>query len=100
MYQDAMESAMQNEKSDGSWDVYADGLHESLETLEQEISDVEDLRKVCKDEWCVATECLLQEATVSAFAISEPHWASPEDSRKLKEIKKKIHDLHAGAGKV
>jgi hypothetical protein len=92
-YRDAMESAMMPEKADRPWITFTDSLHESLIRLEQMIDDVSDLRGVCRDEWCEANECLLDEASIAAFAISEPRWASREDSRKLKELKKRIHDL-------
>ncbi len=92
-YRDAIESAMMPEKADEPWITFADSLHESLIRLEQMINDVSDLREICHDEWCDANECLLDEASIAAFAISEPHWAREEDSRKLKELKKRIHDL-------
>ena len=95
-YRNAMGSAMQQETTcEEPWRTYTDELHSSLSRLETIIDDVADMRPVCRDEWCEVTECLLGEATVAAFAISEPHWASEEDSRKIKEIKKKIHNLHA-----
>jgi len=93
-YRDAIDSAMSPEKADEPWTVFSDSLHESLVRLEQIINDVTDLREVCRDEWCEANECLLDEASVAAFAVSEPHWASQEDSKKLKELKKRIHDLY------
>jgi hypothetical protein len=29
------------------------------------------------------------------FTISEPRWASEEDSKKLKSLKRRVHDLYA-----
>jgi hypothetical protein len=95
-YQDAIDSAQQREFGDLSWNAFSDSFEDSLQRLEEMVNDVSDLRQVCRDEWCEATECLLGEATVAAFAISEPHWVSNEDSKKLRDIKKKIHDLHLG----
>lgn len=95
MYQDAMESAMDRVQSDTAWKTYSDSLQGSLERLEEIVDDIADMRDICRDEWCEATECMLGEATVAAFAISEPHWNSSKDSNKLKELKKRIHDLHA-----
>lgn len=94
MYQDAMYSAMEPSRSDESWDNFTESLHGSLVRLEEIIDDVAEVSAVCTDEWCEAANCMLDEATVAAFAISEPHWASEEDSRKLKELKKRLHDLH------
>ena len=95
MYHDAMDTAMERDRSDEEWHDFTDSLHTSLDRLETIVNDIEDMREVCKDEWCEVTECLLGEATVAAFAITEPHWSSEEDSSKIKELKKRIHDLHA-----
>lgn len=95
-YRDAMSSAEQRDKGEESWRVFSESMHDSLERLEEIINDITELRQVCRDEWCEATECMLDEATVAAFAISEPRWASPEDSKKLRDLKKRIHDLHEG----
>jgi hypothetical protein len=93
-YRDAMESAMTPEKADEPWITFSDSMNESLTRLEEMVNDVSDLQGICHDEWCEASECLLGEASIAAFAISEPHWASPEDSRKLRELKKRIHGLY------
>ncbi len=93
-FQDGIDSAQQREYGDLSWDTFSESFEDSLLRLEEMIDDVSDLRQVCRDEWCEANECLLGEATVAAFAISEPHWASDEDSKKLRDLKRKIHDLH------
>ncbi len=94
-YKDAMESAMQPDPAGESWMMFDEYMHESLTRLEEIIRDVEEMRGVCRDEWCETNECMLGEATVAAFAISEPHWATDEESNKLKELKRRIHDLHA-----
>lgn len=100
IYQDAMYTAMEPVKSDESWDTYTESLHGSLDRLEEIIDDIAELSEVCKDEWCEAANCMLDEATVAAFAISEPHWASEEDSRKLKDLKKRLHDLHVSRSNI
>lgn len=95
IYKDAIQSAMVPEKGDDSWFSFSGSYNESLDRLEQIINDVSDMRQVCRDEWCEMNECLLDEASIFAFAISEPHWASSEDSHRLKSLKKRIHDLFA-----
>ena len=95
-YHAAIDSARQRELEDMSWDDFSDSFENSLRRLEEMADDVSDLRQVCRDEWCEATECLLGEATVAAFAISEPHRVSDEDSKRLRDVKKRIHDLHLG----
>jgi len=94
-YTDAMNSASQPERGDESWISFSESFHDSMGRLEEIVDDVAEMREVCTGEWCEATECMLDEATVAAFAISEPHWAISEDSQKLKELKRRIHDLHA-----
>lgn len=97
-YQDAIVSASQTAPQTAAaeaWSQYLNSLYEGVERLQRLVTDVEEMRQVCSDEWCETTECLLGELTVAVFAISEPHWAPPEESRKIKDLKKKLHDLHA-----
>ena len=84
-YQDAMSSATQLERGDREWGSFSNCFQDSLKRLEEMVDDVADLREVCTGEWCEATECLLGEATIAAFAVSEPHWGSrkiPRGSRR------------------
>jgi hypothetical protein len=97
-YQDAIVGATQSDPQVAAieaWSQYLNSLHEGVERLQRLVTDVEEMRQVCSDEWCETTECLLGELTVAVFAISEPHWTAPEESRKIKDLKKKLHDLHA-----
>lgn len=94
IYKDAINSASQTERGDQSWAIFADSFHESVERLEEIVDDITEMRGMCTDEWCDANECMLGEATVAAFALSEPHWASSSDSKKLKDVKKRLHHLH------
>ena len=94
-YQQAMYSATQPVRLDAPWDTFSDSLHESLDRLEEILDDVSYLSAVCRDEWCEAADCMLGEVTVAAFAVSEPHWTPEDESKRLKGIKRRIHDLHA-----
>jgi hypothetical protein len=93
-YHDAIDSARRREREDLSWNTFSDSFEDSLRRLEEMADDVSDLRQVCRDEWCEATECLLGEANIAAFAISEPQWVSKKDSKRLRDVKKRIHDLY------
>ena len=53
------------------------------------------LSEKCTGEWCEATEHVIDELSNSLFSISEPRWSSEEDSKKLKALKRRIHDLYA-----
>jgi len=57
--QDAIDTAQQREFGDLTWDTFSDSFEDSLQRLEEIVDDVSDLRQVCRDEWCEATECLL-----------------------------------------
>jgi hypothetical protein len=37
---------------------------------------------------------VLDELSNSLFSISEPRWASEEDGKKLRALKRKVHDLY------
>jgi len=76
------------------WQQLVNSIEESLDLLEKGIDEAEEMRHICTDEWCVATEHVLDELGNSLFSISEPRWASEEDGRKLKALKRRVHDLY------
>jgi hypothetical protein len=71
-------------------------MEESLDLLEQGIKEAAEMAKMCTDEWCEATEHVIDDLGNALFSISEPHWSSEEDSKKLKELKKRVHRLYSG----
>lgn len=77
-----------------SWRQLMTSLEESLNLLEKGIDEAVEMRNICTDEWCVATEHVLDELSNSLFSISEPSWAADEDSKKLKALKRRVHDLY------
>lgn len=77
-----------------SWQQLVKSMEESLDLLEKGIEEASEMRHICTDEWCVATEHVLDELSNSLFSISEPRWASEEDGRKLKALKRRVHDLY------
>jgi hypothetical protein len=78
-----------------SWRVFVDNLEKSLDLLEQEIDFTSKMADACTAEWCQATEHTFDEISNSLFSISEPSWASEEDSKKLKALKRRVHDVYA-----
>lgn len=95
-YQDAMTSSMQTDPFiSKDWFDFLEEYHNSLVSLESQIQDASELRQYCTDEWCSANECMLGEITNAVFTIHEPHWTTEEDSRKLKELKKRVRNLYA-----
>jgi hypothetical protein len=78
-----------------SWQELIRSTEESVNLLEKGLDEAAEMRHICTDEWCVATEHVLDELSNGLFSISEPRWASEEDSKKLKALKKRVHDLYA-----
>lgn len=78
-----------------SWRQLMRSLEESLNLLEKGIDEAAEMRNICTDEWCVATEHVLDELSNGLFSISEPAWAPEEDTKKLKALKRRVHDLYS-----
>jgi DNA-binding ferritin-like protein (Dps family) len=70
-------------------------LDKSLALLEKNVGEATDLAKVCTDEWCAFTEDLLDDLAKAVYSISEPRWVTDRDSRQLKELRRRVHDLYA-----
>jgi hypothetical protein len=88
-YLDLQENIVQN------WRIFFDNMETSLNMLEKEIDEAAQMQNICTSEWCEATEHVIDELSNSLFSISEPRWASDEDSLKIKVLRKKLHDLYA-----
>lgn len=78
-----------------SWREHLRSMDESLGILEKGLNEAEEMREVCTDEWCMATEHVIDDLSNWMFSISEPTGASDEDTRKLKALKWRLHDLYA-----
>ena len=70
-------------------------LEKSLNLVAQDIDEAKEMAYICTDEWCLATEGVLDELAKVIFAISEPRWLSTEDSKKISNLRHRIHDLYA-----
>jgi hypothetical protein len=80
---------------DESWKAYLYGLERSLKLIEEGIDEGEEMTHICTDEWCEATEHYLDYIAHGLFTIHEPEYASDEDSKKIKDLKKRLHDIYA-----
>ena len=78
-----------------SWREYVGQMETALNTLDEEIEEASQMSSTCTSEWCEATEHVIDEISNSLFSISEPRGTSEEDSRRLKDMKKKVYDLYA-----
>lgn len=70
-------------------------LAQSLDMLEKDIKEAAEMEQICTDEWCTATESVLDDLARMIYSISEPRWLSKEDSRKIKELRNRVHDMYA-----
>jgi hypothetical protein len=77
-----------------AWQNYLDALENSLDILEKDIEEAKNMAGSCTSEWCEATEHVIDELNNSLFSISEPRWADPEDTRRIKKLKRRIYDLY------
>lgn len=78
-----------------AWQTYLSSLEKSLAQLEADIEEASSMTEICTDEWCQATEHVIDQLGDALFSISEPRWAPESVSRKLKALKRRLHDLYA-----
>ena len=77
-----------------SWRNYLNSLDLAVQKLETDVKEASEMAGVCTDEWCEATEHVIDELSNALFSISEPRWSSPEDSLRIKQLKRRVHDLY------
>lgn len=78
-----------------SWREHIRNMEQSLDILEKGLNEATEMMEICTDEWCMATEHVIDDLSNWLFSISEPAWATDEDSQKLKALKRRLHDLYA-----
>lgn len=78
-----------------AWRTYTQSLEMAVARLEADIEEAADMADTCTEEWCQATEHVIDELSNALFSISEPRWADREDSDKIKKLKRRVHDLYA-----
>jgi len=78
-----------------AWQTYFNALEKSLDTLEKDIEEAKTLSGKCTDEWCKATQYVIDELNNALFSISEPRWADPESTKTIKHLKRRVYDLYA-----
>lgn len=73
---------------------FVTNLSESLDLLEKDIAETAEMEQICTDEWCQATESVLDDLAKMIYSISEPRWLTAEDSDKIKRLRQRVHDLY------
>lgn len=94
MPRDSFQTNIEDSIKEG-WRVFINKMEDSIDILEKEINEATEMSHVCSPEWCEATEHVIDEISNSLFSISEPRWSLDEDSKKIKALKRKVHDLYA-----
>ena len=74
---------------------FVSNLEKGLEILEKEISEAGTMSTICTDEWCKSTDLYIDELHKDVYAISEPRWATREDSSKLTDLRRRVRNLYA-----
>jgi hypothetical protein len=77
------------------WRIFINSIKESLDSLERGIDEADAMTDLCTPEWRIANEHLMDELNNRIFSISEPSWSSDDDTRRLKALKRKLHDVYA-----
>jgi len=78
-----------------AWRNYLNSLDLAVQKLETDVKEASELAGVCTDEWCEATQHVIDELSNALFSISEPRWSNQEDSLRIKQLKRRVHDLYA-----
>ena len=90
--------SFQNDLQQGvveNWRTFMKNMETSLDQLEKGINEASEMAGACTSEWCEATEHVIDDLSNQLFSISEPRWVREEDSKKLKALKRRVHDLYA-----
>jgi len=90
---DSFQIDLQNKVVD-SWREHLSNMEESLDILEKGLNEAAQMTEICTDEWCMATEHVIDDLSNSLFSLSERAGASDEDTKKLKALKRRVHDLY------
>lgn len=78
-----------------AWNDFVQQMEKSIDMLEENINEANEMTNICTDEWCQATEHVIDDLANSLFSISEPRGSSDVDSQKIKDLKRRVHDLYA-----
>ncbi|MFO7984664.1 MAG: hypothetical protein R6U38_02280 [Desulfatiglandaceae bacterium] len=84
-----------NESLVQNWRQFMENVEKSLDLVEEQLNEASEMTEICTSEWCEATEHVIDDLSNFLFSISMPRGASEEDSKRLKTLKKRLHDLYA-----
>lgn len=73
---------------------FVEQLNKALDVLDSEIREAKEMEEICTEEWCYSTDVVIDELHKQVYSISEPRWATAEDSRKISDLRKRIKVLY------
>jgi len=73
---------------------FMDGLRKSLDIMDKDITEASEMSNICTNEWCNATEGVIDELHKCVYSISEPRWLTKEDSLAIRNLRNRIKDLY------
>ena len=73
---------------------FINGLNQSIDLIDEELKEATEMGDICNDEWCMVTESLIDDIHKQVYSISEPRFASPDDSRRIKELRRKVKNMY------
>jgi hypothetical protein len=71
------------------------GLDNSFKIMERDLKEAADFDAKCTGEWCATVESSIDELAKFVYSISEPRWLSNEDSEKIHDMRRRIHNIYA-----
>jgi len=80
---------------DDAWHVYMKNLVESMDTMERTVNEAAEMPMNCTETWCSNARALLDDLNHQIFSIHEPKWSTPEDSARIKVMKRKVYDIYS-----
>ena len=73
---------------------FINNLEQSLDVIDGELQEASGMTQVCTDEWCMSTEAMIDEIHKQVFSISEPRFASQDDSEKIRNLRHRVKDMY------
>jgi len=80
---------------DQAWHTYMENLFASMQKMEQTVNEAAEMPMDCTEDWCANARALLDDLNHQIFSIHEPKWSSDDDSRRIRTMKRKIHDIYS-----
>lgn len=69
-------------------------LDASIGIIEHDLKEAADFDIECTNEWCSSMESSIDELAKFIYSVSEPRWLSEKDSRVMRDMRHRIHDLY------